>query len=109
MPESDARSVSAAQTPSGTGLLHPSFNHCLFNYAIGSRKLLANEQFFFVGAQTVMSLLQTAQIKQGVSFIAVNKVYTSTNPQSFESKRNSFFNFFYPGWIRLVSTSVLWR
>ena len=50
----------------------------VFNYAIGSRKLSANEQFF-VGAQTVVSLLQTTQIKQGVSFIAVNKVYTSTN------------------------------
>ena len=31
------------------------------SYAIGSRKLLANEQFF-VGAQTVVSLLQTTQI-----------------------------------------------
>ena len=51
----------------------------VFSYAIGSRKLSANEQFFFVGAQTVVSLLQTTQIKQGVSFIAANKVYTSTN------------------------------
>ena len=50
----------------------------LFSYAIGSRKLSANEQFF-VGAQTVVSLLQTTQIKQGVSFIAANKVYTSTS------------------------------
>ena len=50
----------------------------VFSYAIGSRKLSANEQFF-VGAQTVVSLLQTTQIKQGVSFIAANKVYTSTN------------------------------
>ena len=33
----------------------------------------------FAGAQTVVSLLQTTQIKQGVSFIAANKVYTSTN------------------------------
>ena len=49
-----------------------------FSYAIGSRKLSANEQFF-VDAQTVVSLLQTTQIKQGVSFIAANKVYTSTN------------------------------
>ena len=49
-----------------------------FSYGIGSRKLSANEQFF-VGAQTVVSLLQTTQIKQGVSFIAANKVYTSTN------------------------------
>ena len=57
----------------------------VFSYAIGPRKLSANEQFFFgaqtvvVGAQTVVSLLQTTQIKQGVSFIAANKVYTSTN------------------------------
>ena len=32
----------------------------VFSYAIGSRKLSANEQFF-VGAQTVVSLLQTTQ------------------------------------------------
>ena len=50
----------------------------VFSYAIGPRKLSANEQFF-VGAQTVVSLLQTTQIKQGMSFIAINKVYTSTN------------------------------
>ena len=50
----------------------------VFSYTIGSRKLSANEQFFG-GAQTVVSLLQTTQIKQGVPFIAANKVYTSTN------------------------------
>ena len=50
----------------------------VFTYTIGSRKLSAKEQFF-VGAQTVVSLLQTTQIKQGVSFIAANKVYNSTN------------------------------
>ena len=72
----------------------------VFSYAIGSRKLSANEQFF-VGAQTVVSLLQTTQIKQGVSVIAANKVYTSTKKktkpqkQSFESRRNS--SFFLPG------------
>ena len=54
----------------------------VFSYATGSRKLSANEKFFvgfFFGAQTVVSLLQTTQIKQGVSFIAANKVYTSTH------------------------------
>ena len=50
----------------------------VFSYAIGSRKLSANEQFF-VGAQTVVSLLQTTEIKQSLSFIATNKIYTSTN------------------------------
>ena len=55
----------------------------VFSYAIGSRKLSANEQFFFfVGAQTVLSLLQTTQIK----------------PKSFESRQNSFcFVLFLPG------------
>ena len=47
----------------------------VFSYDIGSRKLSAEQ--FFVGAQTVVSLLQATQIKQGVSFIAANKVYTS--------------------------------
>ena len=43
----------------------------VFSYVIVSMKTL-------VGAQTVVSLLQT-QIKQGVSFTAANKVYTSSN------------------------------
>ena len=34
----------------------------VFSYAIGPRKLSANEQFF-VGAQTVVSLLQTTHIR----------------------------------------------
>ena len=38
----------------------------------------ANEQFV-VGAQTVVGLLQTTEIKQGVSFIAAKEVYASTN------------------------------
>ena len=50
----------------------------VFSYAIGSRKLSANEQFF-AGTQTVVSLLQTTEIKQDESFIAANKVYTSSN------------------------------
>jgi len=62
-----------------------------FSYSIGSRKLSANEQFF-VGAQTVVSLLQTSQIKQGVSFIAANKFTPAQiKPKSFESRRNYFF------------------
>ena len=39
----------------------------VFSYASGSRKLSANEQIF-VGAQTVVSLLQTTQIISGVCF-----------------------------------------
>ena len=53
----------------------------VFCYAIGSRKLTANEQFF-VGAQTVvLSLLQTTQIISDVSFtfITYHVAYASSN------------------------------
>ena len=78
----------------------------VFSYAIGSTKLSANEQFF-VGAQTVVSLLQTTQIKQGVSFIAANKVYTSTNNPTIVCIETELF--FYPGGMRLMFTCVLGR
>ena len=61
----------------------PSTTTAVFSYAIGSKKLSANE-LFFVDAQTAVSLLQTTQIKQGVSFIAAIKVYTSAK----KSKKN---------------------
>ena len=67
----------------------------IFSYTIGSRKLSTNEQFF-VGAQTVVSWLQTTQIKQGVSFIAANKVYTSTNKTTIVSIETELF-LFLPG------------
>ena len=50
----------------------------VFSYATGSRKLSANEQFF-VGAQTVVSLLQTTQIISDICFIADHVAYTSSN------------------------------
>ena len=40
----------------------------VFSYAMGSRKLSANEQFI-VGAETVARLLQTTQIISDVCFI----------------------------------------
>ena len=49
-----------------TSFLQPAA--AVFSYAIGPRKLSANEQFL-VGAQTVVSLLQTAQIISDVSVL----------------------------------------
>ena len=46
---------------------------------------------FFVGAQTSAGLLQTTQIKQGVSFIAANKVYISTNKTTIVSIETESF------------------
>ena len=55
-------------------------NTAVFSYVIGPENCQLTSSFFVtVGAQTVVSVLQTIQIKQGVSFIAANKVYTSTN------------------------------
>ena len=62
----------------------------------------------FVSAQTVVSLLQTTQIKQAMSLIAVNKVYTSTNKTSRLNQDGISF-FFNPGWMHLVFTCVLGR
>ena len=76
--------------------IHPSTT-AVFSYAIGFRKLSANEQFF-VGAQTVVSLLQTTHILADVWFITEHVAYaTQIKPKSFESRRNSlFFLLFFP-------------
>ena len=50
----------------------------VFSYAIGSKKLSANEQFF-VGAQTVVSWLQTTQIISDVCFITHHVAYASSD------------------------------
>ena len=54
----------------------------LFSYAICPRKLLANEQFFCWYSNS-SKFVTNNSIKQGVSFIAANKVYTSTNKITF--------------------------
>ena len=48
------------------------------NIEILNRPQHINYRQHFVGAQIEVSLLQTTQMKQGVSFTAANKVYTST-------------------------------
>ena len=50
----------------------------VFSSAIGSRKLSANKPFF-VGAQTVVSLLQTTQIISDICFITDHVAYASSN------------------------------
>ena len=78
----------------------------VFSYAIGPRKLSANEQFF-VGAQTVVRLLQTTQIISDVCFITMFLgQLKKTQLKLFESRRNSLF---YLGWMRLMFTCVLGR
>ena len=81
----------------------------IFSYVVASRKLSANEQFF-IGAKTVVHLLQTTQIKQGVSLISTNKVYTSTDKTTvIWIKMELFFFFIYSGWMPLLFTCMLWR
>ena len=81
----------------------------VFSYAIGSRKLSATEQFF-VGSQTVVSLLQTTQIISDVCFITDHVAYASSNKTKFVwIEKEIFFSFFYPEWMRLMFTCVLGR
>ena len=68
----------------------------VFSYAIGSRKLSANEQFF-VGAQTVVSLLQTTQIIAHVCFITDHVAYASSNKTKIVWIETELFFFFLPG------------
>ena len=62
------------QIPS-TGLRHPSLNHC----RRVQKNVLANEHFcfVFVGAQTVVSLLQTTQIISNICFMTDHVAYAS--------------------------------
>ena len=69
-------SLISTLTPSA-GLPHPS-TIAVFSYAIGSRKLSAKERFF-VGAQTIVSLLHTTQIISDVCFITDHVAYASSN------------------------------
>ena len=75
----------------------------VFSYAIGSRKLSANEQFFcvfFVGAQTVVCLLPTTQIISDVCFVTDHVATPAQRkPKLFETRGNLLFSssFFYPG------------
>ena len=50
----------------------------VFSYAIGARKLSAKKHFF-VGAETVVSLLQTTQLISDVCFITDHADYASSN------------------------------
>ena len=67
----------------------------VFIYAIGSRKLSANEQFF-VGAQTVVSLLQTTQLISDVCFITDPVAYASSNKTTIVGIKTELFFFFLP-------------
>ena len=58
---------------------HPSFSYCrIYSYAIGPRKLSANKPFF-VGAQTVVSLLQITLVISDVYFLTDRVAYGSSN------------------------------
>ena len=62
----------------------------VFSYAVGPRKLSANKHFF-VGAQTVVSLLQTTQIISDVCFITDHVAYASSYETKIFSIETNFF------------------
>ena len=86
----------------------------VFSYVILSRKLSANEQFF-VGAQTVVRLLQTTQIISDVCFITQHVAYASSDQTKIvwrkvpESDARSVVGNVFSAcpWRRLVHVSML--
>ena len=66
----------------------------VLSYAIGSRKLSANEQFFD-GAQTVVTLLQTTHIIADVCFITDHVAYASSDETRIVWIETELF--YYPG------------
>ena len=80
----------------------------VFSYAIGSRNLSANEQGFFCWCSNNGKLDTNNSNKKGVSFIAANKVYTSTKDHN-RLNRDGTLLFFYPGWMLLMFACVLGR
>ena len=68
----------------------------IFSYTIGSRKLSANKQLF-VGAQTVVNLLQTTQIISDICFIADHVAYTSSNKTKIAWNQDKSYFFFTRG------------
>ena len=96
MPSSKLQTLVDDILPSTTAVL---------SYAIGSRKLSANEQFF-VGAQTVVRLLQTSQIISDVCFITDHVAYTSSNKTKIVWIETLFFIFYFT-WGECVSEFAL--
>ena len=76
----------------------------VFSYTIGSRKQSANEQLF-VGAQTVVCLLQTIQIISYVCFIYMTILLmpAQIKPKSPELRQYSFFVCLFFTWGGCVS------
>ena len=73
----------------------------VFSYVIGCWKCQLTSSFSLVLRP------QTTQIKQDVSFIAANKVYTSTNKTTIVWIETEHFSFFTWVWMRLMFTWVL--
>ena len=78
----------------------------VFSYTIGPRKLSANEQFF-VGAETVVSLLQTTQIISDICFITEHVTYASSNKTKIVWIETELF--FDTVGTHLMFMCVLWR
>ena len=104
-----------------TSFLQPST--AVFSYTIGPKKLSADKQFF-VGTQTVISLLQTTRIISDICFITDHVAYASSNKTKIVCMETELSFFLLPGvdashvymhaWAlgcfhSLISTQTFWR
>ena len=81
----------------------------VFSYAIGPRKLPANEQFFCWCSNSSRFVTNTTQVISDVCFITDHVAYASSNKNKIHWDGTFFFFFFYPRWMRLMFTCVLGR
>ena len=81
----------------------------VFSYAIGSRKLSANEQFFCWCLNSSKFFTNNSNDNRRLFYFAMLLTPAEIKPKSFESTRNLFSFFFYPRWMRLMFTCVLGR
>ena len=81
----------------------------VFSYAIGSRKLSANEHFVVVDAQTVVSMLQTTPVISDVCFMLPCCLRQLKQNQYRLNETELFFFSTRGGWMCLMFTWVLVR
>ena len=89
----------------------------VFSYAIGPRKLSANEQFFDWCSNSSKFLTNNSDYIRCLFHVAMLLTPAQTKPKSFESTQNSFFvasHVYVHVWAlgcfyRLISTQTFWR
>ena len=86
----------------------PPSTTAVFSYALGSRKLSANEQFFGWCSNSGMFLTNNSNKTRCIIYNHQQSLHQHTNKTIIVWIETELLLFFYPGWMRLMFTCVLW-